>query len=750
MVTQRRFIESLCLVLLTAAGFSGCARSPEAKEARFLKRGEALLAQKDYPRALLEFRNAATAMPKDAEPYYRMGLAFLESRDPSSAVRAFQKATALNPKHSGAQLKLAELMTVGGDQKIILEGFSRLESVFGDSPDNPEAIDTLAFAEWKLGKPENATQRLAEALKRFPTHLESSVVLARMKLSAKDWNGAEQVLKQAVADAPQSSPAETALGELYLILRQPARAEAEFKKAARLDPKNGNALVGLGAIEIASGRMDEAEQTYKQLSALPEKAYKPLHAMFLYRNGKRDAALAELEALAKSDPNDREARTRLLAAYMGMNRVSQAEDVLAAALKRNPKDAEALEQRAGLRLRSGRADDAEKDLKEVLHFKPDSAGAHFALARAYSAKGLPNNQQQELQQALKLAPALLPARLALATSFLSRRQSKAALDVMDQAPENQKKLQEWVIGRNWALLSLGNFQEAKAGIDQVLQGGRPLTAVYQDAALHFLQHDYAGARALLEELLKQNVTDVRVAELLVETYAGEQQVPKGVERLRELVAAHPQSAPLYQLLGQWSKRAGDTAAARKAFEGAKTADPHFMPADLSLAEMEIENGQDAAALHRLGEVVTADPKNVGALLLSARAQEAVGAHTAEVATYRMVLSVDQSNLIALNNLAYVLAADDPDEALKLAQQAAEKAPDSPNVQDTLGWIYYRKGLYSMAVRYLKTAVDKETTPRRQFHLGMSYLKVGDQMTGQKIVRDALQKDPTLAKTEQGW
>jgi tetratricopeptide (TPR) repeat protein len=749
MITKDRFTGCLCLVLL-AAGFSGCSRSPEAKEAKFLKRGQALLAQKDYPRALLEFRNAAGVMPKDAEPYYRMGMAFLESRDPTSAVRAFQKATALNPKHSEAQLKLVELMTVSGNQKIILEGFSRLQSVFGDSPDNPEAIDTLAFAEWKLGKPENATQRLAEALKRFPTHLESAVVLAKMKLSAKDWDGAEKVLKQAVADAPQSSPAETALGELYLALRQPAKAEAELKKAARLDPKNGNALVSLGALEIASGRMDEADQTYKRLSAFPEKAYKPLHAMFLYQNGKRDAALAEFENLAKADPNDRDARTRLLAAYLGMNKVSQAENLLATALKRNPKDAEALEQRADLRLRSGKPDDAEKDLKEVLHFKPDSASAHFALSRAYSAKGLPNNQQQELQEAVKLAPALLPARLALAMSYLSRRQAKAALDAMDQAPEAQKRQQAWIIGRNWALLSLGNYPEAKAGIDQALQDGRPPAAVYQDAALHFLQSDYANARALLEELLKRNVTDLRVVELLMETYAGPQQLPKGMERLKELVAAHPQSTLLYQLLGQWSKRAGDTAGARKAFESAKTADPHFVPADLSLAEMEIEDGRGAVALHRLGEVVTADPKNIGAWLLSARAQGTVGDHAAEVASYRSVLNLDQSNLVAMNNLAYLLAQDDPDEALKLAQHAAEMAPDNPNVQDTLGWVYYRKGLYSMAVRYLKTAVDKEATPRRQFHLGMSYLKTGDQLTGQKIVRDALLKDPTLAKTEQGW
>jgi hypothetical protein len=33
---------------------------------------------------------------------------------------------------------------------------------------------------------------------------------------------------------------------------------------------------------------------------------------------------------------------------------------------------------------------------------------------------------------------------------------------------------------------------------------------------------------------------------------------------------------------------------------------------------------------------------------------------------------------------------------------------------------------------------------------MSYLKIGDQITGQTIVREALLKDPNLVKTEQGW
>jgi uncharacterized protein HemY len=166
--------------------------------------------------------------------------------------------------------------------------------------------------------------------------------------------------------------------------------------------------------------------------------------------------------------------------------------------------------------------------------------------------------------------------------------------------------------------------------------------------------------------------------------------------------------------------------------------------------LDLDQGRNDIARQSLNTFLATQPANVNALLLAARADNTAGDRASEIARYRAILAVDSSNVMALNNLAYTLAADNPDEALKFAQLAVERNPDGAYVQDTLGWIYYRKGLYTMAVRYLKTAVDKESTPRRQFHLGMSYLKTGDQAAGQKLVREALAKDPGLAKTEQGW
>ena len=81
----------------------GCNRSPQAKEAQYLKRGAALMAKKDYGRAALEFQNAVKVTPKDAEPYYQLGLALLATGNAAYArkgVGALRRATELNPNHA--------------------------------------------------------------------------------------------------------------------------------------------------------------------------------------------------------------------------------------------------------------------------------------------------------------------------------------------------------------------------------------------------------------------------------------------------------------------------------------------------------------------------------------------------------------------------------------------------------------------------------------------------------------------------
>ena len=741
---KRSLVAAMTVIVIASA----CSQSPQAKEAKYLEKGKKEYQQKRYANAALFFKSAVQAQPRDAEPYYQLGLASLELSDFSTAVACFRKATELNPKHAGAQLRLAELMAASRSKELVEEAQKRTQGVLALAPDDVDALNVLAMTELRLGKPENAEAHLEQALKQSPSHLKSSVALAQTKLARKDIAGAEEVLKKAASQAPKSPEPRLYLGGFYLALGKTAEAEQEFRGALAIDPNNGQALLAIGSMQVRAGQSEQADRTYQQISALPDKKYRSIHALYLFQSGKRDQAVAEFEKLYKADQEDRTLRTHLVSGYLALNRVPDAEKVLTAALKKNGRDVDALVQRSRIYLGSKKYSEAQNDLIQVLKFRSNSAEAHYLLSKVKQGRGEAALQRQELGEALRAEPGYVAARVELAQALISNRGAQQALSLLDEAPGGQKKMIPVVAQRNWALLALGRVPEARKGIDELLAAGKFPEALLQDAVVKFVQKDYAGARLSAEAALAQNPEETRALGVLVQSYAAQKQMPAAVQKVREHGARHPQSAPVQQFLGGLLLSSGDKAGARKAFEAAKAANSSLPAADLALANLDVAEGKRDEARKRLSAVASAHPQNLPAQYLWAQLELADGKPAAAMEHYRKVLTLDEKNAAALNDLAYLLAdGKQPDEALKYAQQAKELAPESPAVDDTLGWTYYQKGLYSMAVTHLEGAVAKEGTARRNYHLAMARLKAGDAKRGRDALNTALKMDPSLPEAQ---
>jgi tetratricopeptide (TPR) repeat protein len=730
-----------------AAG--GCTRSPQAKEARFISRGKEAMKKKDYSRASLEFRNAVQATPQDAEAYYQLGQAYLAAGALQQSASTLLKATELNPKHVGAQLTLSELMAASRDLRAVGEAQKRLSGVVNLAPDNPDILDVLALTRFRLGKREEAEGELEQALENFPAHLQASVDLAKIKLARRDLAGAQEVLQSAVKADSQSAAAALALGRFYLFSGRPEQGRAEVRRALQIDPKNGPALLTLAETQLALGHAEDAELTYRQISQLPDNDYKPLHAAFLFKTGQGEAAIKEFEELAKRAPDDRAARTRLVAAYSTAGRTADADRVLKVALQKNPKDTEALLQRSRLYLVSGKYTDAENDLRQVLQFQPDSAEAHYYFSKVHQANSNSLNQRQELTEALRSNPNFLSARVELTQLLITSKDASAAMKVINETPDAQRKTIAAMGARNWALLAAGDNAAARQGVDAGLALARAPELLLQDGVLKLAGKDPAGAQVSFDEALKLLPDSVQAWEFLGGAYAAQKQPQKAIECLQEAALKRPQSGGLQLLLGRWLADAGKTADARAAFEAAKKADPKSTTADMALARLDMSQGNMDPSRQHLAAVLAAQPQNTAARLLLAEIDKKTGDRPGAIAQYRAVIDLDHNSIVALNDLAFMLSGDNTDEALKYAQQAGELAPDSPAVQDTLGWVYYRKGIYRSAVGYLKAAVEKDGTPPRKYHLGMAYLKAGDRDLGQRMLKSALEADPKLAAT-QGW
>jgi tetratricopeptide (TPR) repeat protein len=119
-------------------------------------------------------------------------------------------------------------------------------------------------------------------------------------------------------------------------------------------------------------------------------------------------------------------------------------------------------------------------------------------------------------------------------------------------------------------------------------------------------------------------------------------------------------------------------------------------------------------------------------------QDARGDREAAQRQYEHVLSLDPSAGVAANNLAWMYAeASRLDDALKLAT-VAQAQLKRPEAEDTLGWVYYRKGLLQHAIASFEKAASKApNNPVYQYHLGLAQLKQGDGAQGRAALKRAL-------------
>jgi tetratricopeptide (TPR) repeat protein len=729
------------VVCLTMVALSGCAR-PEAKKARFIAQGQKFLDAKDYSRAILAFKNAAAAVPGDAETQYQLGSAYMAAGDLARATLSFKRSTELNPAHTAAQIMLARQLARSGNAELIQDARDRVKNVLSSSPDNIGAVQTLAFTEIQSGRPEEAERQLRQALSRFPQNLTSAVSLAYLLLSRKDLDGAEAVLRGAVTQAPNSADAAVALAAFYVMTGKPADAEDQIGRALKIDGNNGSALVVLAGIQLSSGRHDEAEKTYQRASALPE--YKSAYAIYLLRNGKTSQGIAELEKLVAANPADVGLRRALLSAYESAGDYPQAERLLAEALRTHANDPEALYQRGLLYLTMGRYADAQADTNSLLHRYPASPDAHYLKARVFRETGAALNRASELQQAVRYGPDLLQARLELAQDFIDSGSPKSALAILDEAPKGQHKLLPFILQRNWVLLALSDFTALSNGIAEATAAGRNPEALLQSGMMQLGLQKPAAAQPLLEEALRGNPEDLRIVRALFRCYLVGQQIPAGSAAFRQYAAQRPKSPWAQEALGEWYAATGNTAEARTAFDAAISLNPKFRPAYMMLIHLDMTEGKPAAARERLLRILAIYEIDAESHSLLARLEYEAGNTASALSQYKRAVELDPSNVNALNDLAYVLLLSGKvDEALTYAQKAAEKAPENGTVLDTLGWVLYKKGLYEGAVQELKKATAKGDSIVPRYHLAMAYVEAGDLDLGEETLETALKIDPNV-------
>jgi tetratricopeptide (TPR) repeat protein len=142
----------------------------------------------------------------------------------------------------------------------------------------------------------------------------------------------------------------------------------------------------------------------------------------------------------------------------------------------------------------------------------------------------------------------------------------------------------------------------------------------------------------------------------------------------------------------------------------------------------------------------AGPPTMAALILQSQ-----GKHGEARTRFERIVEADPQAAVASNNLAYIYASagEQLDRALQLAQTAKSRFPDSPEIDDTLGFVYVKKQLPSLALPPLRRAVEKVPgNPEFHYHLGLAHSLAGDKPAARQAFEQALRLKSDFAGADE--
>ncbi|MGA9538703.1 MAG: tetratricopeptide repeat protein, partial [Desulfobacterales bacterium] len=265
-----------------------------------------------------------------------------------------------------------------------------------------------------------------------------------------------------------------------------------------------------------------------------------------------------------------------------------------------------------------------------------------------------------------------------------------------------------------------------------------------DAAEEYLQKALDRKPFLVEALSSLVLVYTRQGNLAAAFNACDKQ-------LARLEDSRRATAVIYNLKGSLYLEQKNSHKAEAQFKAAQQADPNYLPSYYALARLYLADDQEENAIKQFKGVLKQDPDQTSPHMLLGIIYESQGDPVLAEKHYRAALEIKTDFAPAANNLAYLLADQNRDlsEAFDLAIKAKQVNPADPAISDTLGLVYYKKGLYDYAVGELTAAAEKlPDNAVVRYHLGMAYLKKGDGDKARSELEKALSLDTSFKGAEE--
>jgi tetratricopeptide (TPR) repeat protein len=607
--------------------------------------------------------------------------------------RQYDEAEQILNRASGKNLYRPEL------QRLRLQSYLRqgrldsaseiLQDLLVDDPDNQSACLSLALLKIRQGDYDQASELLDKLKLSDPNSL--AVSAARIQLNIRQGKKTEalRICDEMVTNLNTAS-AYILRARTYATLRQADKAVKDLDHAVSIEPDNTEVWASRSDFYRSTGQIRKATADIKQaLSLDPDNLQLQKRAIPLFLvSGNLDLIRQGKDILEKAlESNADDVDLRLLKARSVLVEgtapaIESAKQILQKITEDQPENAEAWVLLGQIEMKQGRPVKAMEAALGGLVYGPDNKSLLLLKARAEAAKS-PVLAIPTLKLLLELDPNDLDAAVMMADTYIEMDEPKKAVNLLTE-------------------------QLAVCGVSERVQCSTALAvALYKSG-------DKAGAQKQFDSLLESEPDDPGPLLAQVNLLKDDKDWEQLSEKVINWCTKHPQdnSTPVTvagDLMRLQDDRAGKTAE--------------------KILRTVVENNSDSAAAMR-----------DLAILLQIK-----GRPTEAAQLYERVLELEPDNVIAVNNLAWIICEVQgrPKEALDLARRGLKITPDYCDLIDTRGVIYYRLGEFDKAVQDFNECIKlypgvTSSSIGTRFYLARALAKLGQKDKAIQYLKEALE------------
>ncbi len=453
---------------------------------------------------------------------------------------------------------------------------------------------------------------------------------------------------------------------------------------------------------------------------------KELAALYhLKKDGKR--ALEVVNRILETNPDDIQTLMILGRIKQSMNQADEAAKAYEKLITLDPNRRNAFLLLGNIYMTQEKWADAERVYKLLIKQFPESYAGFFYLGKLNLAQGRAEKAKKHFLKSLDLEPKLEASRFEIAGIYESENNPKKAL-------ESYNKILK------------ANNTSIKAGL-----------------AAGYLYHKLGmdkDSDTVLATLAQRSVSEPEVIRIIVRDYIDKKDYAKGIVIIDKMIGLVSESSDLQYLAGAANDGMGNKKAAISHFEKVQPQTRFFKNAAVHASLLYQERGEIDRAIAFMEDVISRagdfpdfylylgsfyeqkdDFAKAESVLLNglkidkdhSRLHFRLGVvydkmekKDASVEQMKQVIKLDPKNASALNYLGYTYAdmGENLKEAERLILEALKYKPDDGYITDSLGWVYYKMGLYEKALPLLEKAAQLVSDdPTVLEHLGDLHVKM---------------------------